>query len=101
MTQAPTGQTEQADDMGGLRGVRVGVVESDKRDKTRKVVLRYRAKHPKYGKYVQRRTTLQVHDESNESRLGDIVEVVQCRPMSKTKSWRLVRVVERRSTEQV
>lgn len=86
---------------GELKGVKLGVVESDRRDKTRKVVVRYQARHPKYGKYVKRRTTLHVHDESNESRLGDIVEVAQCRPISKTKSWRLVRVVERRSTEQV
>lgn len=86
---------------GGLQGVKLGVVESDRRDKTRKVVVRYQARHPKYGKYVKRRTTLHVHDEENESRLGDIVEVAQCRPISKTKSWRLVRVVERRSTEQV
>ena len=90
--------TEQTTD---VQGARIGVVESDKRDKTRKVVVRYQAKHPKYGKYVQRRTILHVHDESNDSRLGDLVEVVQCRPISKTKSWRLVRVVERRSTERV
>ena len=78
-----------------LKGTRVGVVESDKRDKTRKVVVQYKVKHPKYGKYVSRRTVLHVHDESNESRLGDKVEVAECRPMSKTKSWRLVRVLER------
>ncbi|MFG0286449.1 MAG: 30S ribosomal protein S17 [Phycisphaerales bacterium JB039] len=90
--------TEQMTD---VQGARIGVVESDKRDKTRKVVVRYQAKHPKYGKYVQRRTILHVHDESNESRLGDLVEVVQCRPISKTKSWRLVRVIERRSVERI
>lgn len=74
---------------------RVGVVESDKRDKSRKVVMSYRAKHPKYGKYVNRRTVLQVHDENNESALGDKVEVAECRPMSKTKHWTLVRVIEK------
>lgn len=78
-----------------LKGTKIGIVESDKRDKTRKVVVRYKVKHPKYGKYVSRRTVLHVHDESNESHLGDKVEVVECRPMSKTKSWRLVRVLER------
>ncbi|MEY3143972.1 MAG: 30S ribosomal protein S17 [bacterium] len=74
---------------------RIGVVESDKRNKTRKVVIAYSGKHAKYGKYLRKRTVLQVHDEKNESRLGDRVEVAECRPISKTKSWVLVRVVER------
>jgi len=74
---------------------RIGVVESDKRNKTRKVVIAYSGKHPKYGKYMRKRTVLQVHDEANESHLGDRVEVAECRPISKTKSWVLVRVVER------
>ena len=79
--------------------VRLGVVESDKRDKSRKVVINYLAKHPKYGKYVRRRTVLHVHDEANESHKGDKVEVAPCRPISKTKSWRLVRVVEKSAGE--
>jgi small subunit ribosomal protein S17 len=74
---------------------KVGVVESDRRDKTRRVVVQYSAKHPKYGKYVRRRTVLQVHDDQNESRLGDRVEVMPCRPISKTKSWKLVRIIDR------
>lgn len=82
-----------------VAGSRIGVVETDARDKTRKVVIRYRAQHPKYGKYVSRRTVLHVHDASNESHVGDVVEVAPCRPISKTKSWRLVRVVEKRSTQ--
>jgi small subunit ribosomal protein S17 len=82
-----------------VAGSRIGVVESDKRDKTRKVVIDYLAKHRKYGKYVRRRTVLHVHDEDNTSRMGDRVEVAPCRPMSKTKSWRLVRVVEARTGE--
>lgn len=80
-------------------GVRVGVVESDKRDKTRKVVINYLAMHPKYGKYVRKRTVLHVHDEDNASRKGDRVEVAPCRPHSKTKRWRLVRVVESARTD--
>ena len=80
---------------GDLKGVRVGVVETDVRDKTRKVVVRYVAKHPKYGKYIKRRTVLHVHDEANESKKGDTVEVAPCRPVSKSKSWRLVRVMSR------
>ena len=78
-----------------VRTIKVGVVESDKRDKTRKVVVSFSAKHPKYGKYIRQRTVLHVHDENNESRNGDRVEVEPCRPMSKTKRWRLVRVVEK------
>jgi len=80
-----------------LKGVKIGFVDSDARDKSRRVVIAYRAPHPKYGKYVSRRTLLHVHDENNESRLGDKVEIVQCRPVSKTKKWRLLRVVERAS----
>lgn len=80
---------------------RVGVVASDARNKTRKVVVAFKAKHPKYGKYVRQRSVLQVHDETNESRLGDTVEVEACPPMSKTKTWRLVRIVSRAATENV
>ena len=71
----------------------LGVVESDVRDKSRTVVVGYLSKHPKYGKFIRRRTVLQVHDEANESRKGDKVEVAPCPPVSKTKSWKLVRVV--------
>ena len=74
---------------------RIGIVESDARDKTRKVVIAYSARHSKYGKYIKRRTVLQVHDESNESHRGDRVEVAECRPVSKTKSRVLTRVVEK------
>ena len=71
-----------------------GVVESDSRDKTRTVVVRYQARHAKYGKYMRRETVIQAHDEGNTSKLGDVVEVGPCRPMSKTKTWRVLRVVE-------
>ncbi|MBL8962900.1 MAG: 30S ribosomal protein S17 [Phycisphaeraceae bacterium] len=79
------------------KGTRVGVVETDGRSKTRKVVVAYMARHPKYGKFIRQRTVLHVHDENNESHTGDVVEVAHCRPISKTKSWKLVRIVERRS----
>jgi small subunit ribosomal protein S17 len=75
-------------------GARMGVVTTDKRDKTRKVVVEFQMRHPKYGKYVKKRTVLHVHDEANESKVGDRVLVSECRPISKTKSWRLVRVLE-------
>ena len=73
---------------------RIGIVESDKRDKSRKVAIHFSVKHPKYGKYVRRRTMLQVHDEQNISHRGDKVEVAECRPISKTKSWVVLRVLK-------
>ena len=73
--------------------MRTGVVTSDKREKTRKVEVKFLAKHPKYGKYLRQRTVLHVHDQDNVSHIGDLVEVEECRPVSKTKSWRLVRVI--------
>ena len=76
-----------------LRTRQVGVVTSDKVSKTRKVVIEYLSRHAKYNKYVKRQTVLHVHDEKNESRIGDHVEVMCCRPISKTKTYRLVRIV--------
>ena len=73
----------------------VGVVASDKGDKTIKVIVNYQTKHAKYGKYLQRRTVLHAHDEKNEAREGDKVELAECRPLSKTKHHRLVRIVEK------
>jgi len=71
----------------------VGVVSSDKGDKTIKVVVDRLSKHPKYGKYLRRRTVVHAHDEKNEAGIGDKVEVMACRPISKTKHYRLVRVL--------
>lgn len=73
---------------------KIGIVESDKRDKTRKVSIQFTVRHPKYGKYIRRRTVLHVHDETNESKVGDRVEIAECRPVSKSKSWVLLRVVQ-------
>ena len=73
---------------------RVGVVGSDKRDKSCTVSINYLVKHDKYGKYIRKRTKLHVHDENNTAKAGDRVEIAECRPISKTKSWTLVRVVE-------
>ncbi|MDD5458439.1 MAG: 30S ribosomal protein S17 [Phycisphaerae bacterium] len=74
-------------------------VVSKSGDKSIKVAIEYKVKHPKYGKYVRRRTTFGVHDEHNQAGVGDIVEVTQCRPMSKTKSRRLVRIVQKAVAE--
>src|SRR5246127_545051 len=77
----------------GQRRVVIGVVTSDKRNKTRRVEIPRLVKHARYGKYIRRRTICHVHDERNESRTGDTVEIMETRPLSKTKNWRLVRVV--------
>jgi small subunit ribosomal protein S17 len=70
-----------------------GVVTSDRRNKTRTVEIDRKVKHPKYGKYIRRRTLCHVHDEENESKLGDLVEIEESRPISKQKKWRLLRVI--------
>jgi small subunit ribosomal protein S17 len=77
----------------GQRRVVIGVVTSDKMNKTRRVEIPRLVKHARYGKYIRRRTICKVHDETNESRLGDTVEIMETRPLSKTKNWRLLRVV--------
>ena len=82
----------------GKRRVETGVVTSDKMNKTRRVEIPRLVKHPRYGKYIRRRTICHVHDEKNESRQGDTVEIMETRPMSKTKFWRLVRVVTKAPT---
>ena len=72
-----------------------GVVVSRSGDKSIRIMLNYKIKHPVYGKYINRRTKLGVHDEKNQAAVGDVVEVVQCRRRAKTKSWRLVKIVEK------
>lgn len=74
---------------------RVGRVTSDKMDKSITVAIERRVKHPLYGKFITKTTKLHVHDEDNESRVGDSVEIRESRPISKTKSWTLVRVISR------
>jgi small subunit ribosomal protein S17 len=76
-----------------------GMVVSNSGDKSIKVAVDFKVKHPKYGKYIKRRTKLGVHDQHNQAAIGDIVEVAECRPYSKTKSWRLVRIVEKVAQE--
>lgn len=75
--------------------VEIGVVTSDKCSKTRRVEIARLVKHPKYGKFVKRRTVCHVHDEENESANGDTVEIQESRPLSRLKRWALVRVVEK------
>mgnify|MGYP001136338763 CR=1 FL=1 len=71
-----------------------GVVVSKSGDKSIRVQIDRLTKHPLYKKYLKRRTKLGVHDENNQAKVGDVVDIVECRPMSKTKSWRLVKVVQ-------
>lgn len=72
-----------------------GRVISDKMDKSIVVAIERKVKHPLYGKFIKRTTKLHVHDENNECGIGDTVEIKECRPLSKTKSWMLVRIVEK------
>jgi small subunit ribosomal protein S17 len=73
----------------------IGVVTRDKTAKTRRVEIQRLAKHPRYGKYIKRRTVCYAHDENNESHKGDTVEIMESRPLSKLKHWRLVRVLKK------
>ena len=78
-----------------LRKTRVGIVTSDKMDKTIVVSIIDNVKHPLYGKIVKRTYKLRAHDENNECKIGDRVKVMETRPLSKDKRWRLVEIVEK------
>jgi len=73
----------------------IGVVTRDKMTKTRRVDVERLVKHPRYGKFIKRRTVCYVHDEQNESHMGDTVEIMETRPLSKQKCWRLLRVLRK------
>ncbi len=79
----------------GIRKTRVGVVVSDKMDKTVVVSLSSRVRHPLYGKIVTRTSKIKAHDEENACGIGDTVEMMECRPLSRDKHWRVVRIVEK------
>lgn len=78
-----------------LRKIRVGVVSSNKMDKTATIVVERKVKHPIYGKFVKKSTRFHAHDEKNECSIGDLVKIMETRPLSKTKRWRLVEVIEK------
>jgi len=80
----------------GLRKVRVGEVTSNKMDKTISVAVKSRIKHPVYKKYVKKTIRLMAHDEKNECQEGDVVKIMETRPLSHRKRWRLVEIVERK-----
>ena len=79
----------------GMRKTRIGVVVSDKMDKTIVVAIRTRVKHPLYGKIMNRTIKLKAHDEENQAGIGDTVKVMETRPLSKDKRWRLVEIIEK------
>ncbi len=90
--------TTPATEKGALRSenrIIRGVVASDKADKTIKVVVEFQTRHPKYGKFQKHRSVLHAHDEKNDANEGDVVDIAECRPLSKTKHYRLVKIVER------
>ena len=78
----------------GMRKTRIGVVVSDKMDKTITVAVKYRVRHPLYGKIMNRTMKLKAHDEMNECGIGDTVKVMETRPLSRDKRWRLVEIIE-------
>jgi len=78
-----------------LNKIRIGVVSSDKMDKSISVLIERKLKHPIYGKFVKRSKKFLVHDEKNECKVGDTVKITETRPLSKRKSWRLVEIIER------
>ncbi|HEY1967141.1 MAG TPA: 30S ribosomal protein S17 [Pseudonocardia sp.] len=89
---APTGQTAQTR---GFRKVREGLVVSDKMDKTIVVTVEDRVKHPLYGKVIRRTSKVKAHDENNTAGVGDRVRLMETRPLSATKRWRLVEILEK------
>ena len=78
-----------------LRKERIGVVVSDKMEKSIVVLVERKVKHPKYGKFVKKSTKVMAHDEKNEAGIGDTVRIMETRPLSKNKCWRLVEIVEK------
>ena len=79
----------------GMRKTRVRVVVSDKMDKTITIAVKYRVRHPLYGKIMNRTTKIKAHDEKNECGIGDTVRVMETRPLSHDKRWRLVEIIEK------
>ena len=78
-----------------LRKERIGVVSSNKMDKSITVAVKWKEKHPIYGKFVNKTKKFHAHDEKNECQIGDTVRIMETRPLSKTKRWRLVEIIER------
>ncbi|MBX7227676.1 MAG: 30S ribosomal protein S17 [Chitinophagales bacterium] len=78
-----------------LRKTRIGTVSSNKMDKTITIVIERKIKHPIYGKFIKSTKKFHAHDETNEANVGDVVRIMETRPLSKTKKWRMVEILER------
>jgi small subunit ribosomal protein S17 len=78
-----------------IRKTKTGIVSSDKMEKTITVAVERKVKHPIYGKFVKKTTKFHAHDEKNEAKPGDVVRIMETRPLSKTKRWRLVEIIEK------
>ena len=78
-----------------LRKERIGIVKSDKMQKSVTVSIQRKEMHPMYGKFVKKTTTFVAHDDKNECKIGDTVKIMETRPLSKTKCWRMVEIIER------
>ena len=88
-------QTEAQIELRGRRKTRTGLVTSNKMDKSITVSVERKVKHPIYGKFLKKTTKFMAHDEKNECSIGDVVKIMETRPLSKNKCWRLVEVVEK------
>jgi small subunit ribosomal protein S17 len=88
-------EATQSTETRNLRKTRIGVVTSNKMTKTITVAVERKVKHPIYGKFVKKTTKFHAHDEKNEASIGDLVRIMETRPLSKTKRWRLVEIVEK------
>ncbi len=95
MTATEAQKTETASTDAVVQRTLTGAVSSNLMDKTVTVKIERKIKHPVYGKYIKRTTSIHVHDENNECSKGDVIMIEQCRPISKTKSWRLVKIIEK------
>jgi small subunit ribosomal protein S17 len=93
--QDETTQATAAAEMRGRRKTRQGRVVSEKMDKTAVVAVESRIRHPPYGRTLRRTKRFKAHDETNDCHVGDLVEITECRPISKEKSWRVTQVLER------
>ncbi|MCK5395249.1 MAG: 30S ribosomal protein S17 [Gammaproteobacteria bacterium] len=90
-----TNEATQAAETAATKRTLQGVVTSNAGDKSATIMIERRIKHPIYGKFIKRSTKIRLHDETNECNKGDTILIEECRPMSKTKSWKLVKIVEK------
>jgi small subunit ribosomal protein S17 len=92
-------QVQKSDSSRGRKNVQVGEVVSNKMNKTISVLIYRLARHPKYGKYMKKTSVFKAHDENNEANPGDKVKIIESRPLSKTKRWKLVEIIEKAEQE--